>query len=207
MKAYLQTHDSPDAQSTAAEIKQLDPNSTLPGRAMGNSLIKSGNAAANAKNTTHGAHRLRSGRRQGDPEVAVTANTLAAFAIARWTKPDYKRMQAYAEKALAIKPNDAAGKFCRRHRIHRRSGRRVTTTPRRRRPRPRSTKPTSKPKPRATKHSHFRSRRSSKRISMPHPQPNREAAANVTRTLNGYRPMARPHGAGDGRQNSSSGGS
>ena len=67
--------------------------------------------AVDAKDTTTRARRLRSSRGLGDPQLAVTANTLAAFAIARSAKPDYKRMQAYAEKALAIKPNDAAANF------------------------------------------------------------------------------------------------
>ncbi|MGB8964148.1 MAG: hypothetical protein WCB99_00790, partial [Candidatus Cybelea sp.] len=47
----------------------------------------------------------------GDSEVAVTANTQAAFLVAKMDKPDYKRMQAYADKALALNPNFAQASF------------------------------------------------------------------------------------------------
>jgi TonB family protein len=111
LQAYLANHDAAGAQSIAAQIKQLDPNSTAGAQAMGASLIKSGQAAVEAKDTTTALADFDQAAAQGDPEVAVTANTLAAFAIARSAKPDYKRMQAYAEKALALKPNDAAANF------------------------------------------------------------------------------------------------
>ena len=111
LQAYLANHDTANAQAIAAQIKQLDPNSTAGGQAMAASLIKSGNAAVEAKDTATALADFDQAAAQGDPSIAVTANTLAAFAIARSTKPDYKRMQAYAEKALAIKPDDAAANF------------------------------------------------------------------------------------------------
>jgi|HubBroStandDraft_4_1064222.scaffolds.fasta_scaffold00020_35 TonB family protein len=111
MNAYLQTNDTQDMQATAAEIKQLDPNSTLPGRMVGSSLLKMGLDAANAKNYDQAFKDFDQAAAGGDPEVAVTANTQAAFLVARMDKPDYKRMQAYADKALALKPNDAAANF------------------------------------------------------------------------------------------------
>jgi TonB family protein len=111
LQAYLANNDVAGAQSIAAQIKQLDPSSTAGAQAMGASLIKSGNAAVDAKDTTTALADFEQAAALGDPTIAVTANTLAAFAIARSAKPDYKRMQAYAEKALAIKPNDAAANF------------------------------------------------------------------------------------------------
>jgi TonB family protein len=111
LQAYLANHDTASAQQVAAQIKQLDPNSTAGGQAMGATLIKSGNAAVDAKDTTTALSDFDQAAALGDPSIAVTANTLAAFAIARSAKPDYKRMQAYAEKALAVKPNDAAANF------------------------------------------------------------------------------------------------
>jgi len=111
LQAYLANHDTADAQAVAAQIKQLDPSSTAGAQAMAASLIKAGNAAVDAKDTTTALSDFDQAAAQGDPTTAVTANTLAAFAIARSAKPDYKRMQAYAEKALAIKPNDAAANF------------------------------------------------------------------------------------------------
>jgi TonB family protein len=111
MNAYLQTNDTQAEQATAAEIKQLDPNSPLPGRVMGNSFLKMGIDAANAKNYDQAFKDFDQAAAGGDPEVAVTANTQAALLVARMEKPDYKRMQAYADKALALKPNDAVANF------------------------------------------------------------------------------------------------
>jgi TonB family protein len=111
MQAYLANHDTADAQAIAAQIKQLDPNSTAGSQAMAANLIKAGNAAVDAKDTTTALNDFDQAAAAGDPKLAVTANTLAAFAIARSAKPDYKRMQAYAEKALATDPNDAAANF------------------------------------------------------------------------------------------------
>jgi TonB family protein len=111
VQADLANHDQADAQTVSAQIKQLDPNSTAGSQAMGASLIKSGNDAVDQKDTTTALADFDKAAALGDPQLSVTANTLAAFAIARSDKPDYKRMQAYAEKALAIKPDDAAANF------------------------------------------------------------------------------------------------
>lgn len=111
MSAYIETNDTQDAQATAAEIKQIDPSSTLPGRVLGNSLLKAAVDAGNAKNYDEAFKDFDQAAAQGDPQVAVTANTQAAFLVARMDKPDYKRMQAYADKALALKPDDAAANF------------------------------------------------------------------------------------------------
>ena len=43
--------------------------------------------------------------------MAVTANVQAAFLITKTSKPDYKKMQAYADKAIALKPNDPQANF------------------------------------------------------------------------------------------------
>jgi TonB family protein len=111
LQAYLANHDTADAQAVAAQIKQLDPGSTAGAQAMATSLINSGNAAVEAKDTATALSDFDQAAAAGDPKLAVTANTLAAFAIARGAKPDYKRMQAYAEKALATDPNNAAANF------------------------------------------------------------------------------------------------
>ncbi|MBV8374665.1 MAG: TonB family protein, partial [Candidatus Eremiobacteraeota bacterium] len=50
MSAYLANNDPQGAQAVAAQIKQLDPSSTLPARMLGNSLLQAGVDAANAKN-------------------------------------------------------------------------------------------------------------------------------------------------------------
>lgn len=111
MSAYMQTSDTQDEQTIAAEVKQLDPHSPLPGRVMANSLLQGGVDAATAKNYDQAFKDFDQAANLGDPEAAVTANVQAAFLVAKMDKPDYKRMQAYADKALALKPNDAQANF------------------------------------------------------------------------------------------------
>jgi TonB family protein len=111
LQAYLANNDTAAATAVAAQIKQLDPTSTAGSEAMGASLIKAGRAARDANDTTKALADFDQAAALGDPNIAVTANTDAAFTIGRTPKPDYKRMQAYAEKALAIKPNDAPASF------------------------------------------------------------------------------------------------
>ena len=111
LQAYVANNDQQGAQTTAAEIKQLDPSSTAGSAAMGATLIKNGQAAVEAKDTATALSDFDKAAALGDPQLSVTANTLAAFAISRSAKPDYKQMQAYADKALAIKPNDAQANF------------------------------------------------------------------------------------------------
>jgi tetratricopeptide (TPR) repeat protein len=111
MTAYFENNDSQDAQAMAAEIKQLDPTSTLPGRVLGNSLINAGVTAGQAKNYDEAFKDFDQAAAQGDQQVAVTAYTQAALLVSKMDKPDYKRMQAYADKALALKPDDAMANF------------------------------------------------------------------------------------------------
>jgi tetratricopeptide (TPR) repeat protein len=111
MSAYLANNDTQGAQAVAAQIKQLDPNSTLPGRVMGNSFLQAGVNAANAKNFTEALKNFDQAAAQGDPSVAVTADVQAALTITKMEKPDYKQMQSYADKALALKPDDPLANF------------------------------------------------------------------------------------------------
>ncbi|MGC1381950.1 MAG: energy transducer TonB [Candidatus Baltobacteraceae bacterium] len=111
LQAYLANNDMQGAQAVAAQIKQLDPNSTAGARAMGASLLKSGQDAMKAKDTATALKDFDQAAAQGDPEVAVTANILAAFTVGQSAKPDWKQMQAYAEKALALKPDNAQANF------------------------------------------------------------------------------------------------
>lgn len=111
LQAYLANNDTAGATAVAAQIKQLDPSSTAGSEAMGASLIKAGRAARDANDTAKALADFDQAAALGDPNIAVTANTDAAFTIGRTAKPDYKRMQAYAEKAIAIKPNDAPANF------------------------------------------------------------------------------------------------
>jgi TonB family protein len=111
MSAYLANNDSQGAQTIAAELKQLDPSSTLPGRVLGNTYLKMGVDAGTAQKYDEAFKYYDMAAAQGDPLVSVTANVEAAFLVTKTTKPDYKKMQAYADKALAIKPDDAQANF------------------------------------------------------------------------------------------------
>jgi len=111
LQAYLANSDEQDAQAIAAAIKQLDPSSTAGARAMGASLLKSGQAAAVAKDTATALHDYEQAAATGDPTIEVTAYVLAAFAVAQSAKPDYKRMQSYADKAIALQPDNAQANF------------------------------------------------------------------------------------------------
>jgi tetratricopeptide (TPR) repeat protein len=111
MSAYLANGDSQDAATIGAEIKQLDPSSTLPGRVLGNTYLKMGVDAATALKYDDAFKYYEMAAAQGDPEVGVTADTEAAFLVTKTPKPDYKKMQAYADKAIAFKPDDAQANF------------------------------------------------------------------------------------------------
>jgi hypothetical protein len=111
MVAYSANNDAANAAKVAAEIKQLDPSSSLAQRVLGNGYLKTGIAAADAKNYDEAFKNFDLAAAQGDAEVAVTADTEAAFLAAKVEKPDYMKMQAYAEKAIAIKPDDAQANY------------------------------------------------------------------------------------------------
>jgi TonB family protein len=111
MSAYLANNDTADAQKVAEDIKQLDPSSTLPGRVLGNTYLKMGVDAATAKNYPDALKNFDQAVAVGDPDVQVTANVQAAFVVAKMDKPDYKLMQAYADKAVALKPDDPLANF------------------------------------------------------------------------------------------------
>src|SRR5580698_2898637 len=111
LQADLANGDSQAAEQVAAQIKELDPSSTAGAQAMGVSLIKAGQAAEAAKDFVTALHDFDQAASTGDTTLAVTANVSAAFAIAQGPKPDYKRMQTYADKAIALQPNDAQANF------------------------------------------------------------------------------------------------
>jgi tetratricopeptide (TPR) repeat protein len=111
MTAYLGVGDSQNAQAIANEIKQLDPSSTMPGRVLGSSYLKMGVDAGTAQKYDDAFKYYDMAAAQGDSEVAVTAYTEAAFLITKTPKPDYKKMQAYADKAIAVKPDDPQANF------------------------------------------------------------------------------------------------
>jgi TonB family protein len=111
LEAYIDTNDTAGASATSAEMKQLDPSANAGARLMGNHLLQAGSDALTAKNYDAALKNFDQAASLGDPQIAVTANTLAAFSIYRMDKPDYAKAKAYADKAVAGNPNDAQANF------------------------------------------------------------------------------------------------
>lgn len=109
--AYVKNNDMADARTLAAQIKQLDPTSTVPQRILGNQLLTAGTVAGKAgKHDDAIASFLQAGT-SGDRAVEVTGYTLASFEEGRKDKPDYAKAKGYADKALAINADDAQANF------------------------------------------------------------------------------------------------
>lgn len=111
MSAYLANNDAADAQTIANEIKQLDPSSSVAGLIMGNTYLKMAVAAQDAKNNADALKYFKLAAEQPNADVAVTANVSAAFLVSKTDKPDYKQMQAFADAALALKPDSPEANF------------------------------------------------------------------------------------------------
>ncbi len=111
LQAYVATNDTADAQATEAEIKQIDPTSTAGARVLGNQLLQSASVAEKAKNWDEALKDYDQAGTLGDTLVAVTAYTQAAFAVSMMDKPDYGKMKGYADKAVALGPNDPAANY------------------------------------------------------------------------------------------------
>ena len=110
LQAYLLNKDNANAQATANEIKTLDPSSNAPGRAMAQADFDTAQAAMTAGKYEDAVTAFEAGA-AADPEAAVTGYANAALAIGKTEKPDYKRMKAEADKALAIKADDPVANY------------------------------------------------------------------------------------------------
>lgn len=112
LTAYVDNNDQTAAKATAAEIKRLDPTSTIADRMEGNSELAAAQAAAKAGNHDQ-AVTLYEGiaQKTSDRQVQVTAYTSAAFEESLATKPDYAKMKSLADKAVALSPNDPQVNF------------------------------------------------------------------------------------------------
>jgi len=111
LSAYQKNNDSANAQIVATEIKALDPTSTIPGRVLGNAFLEQARAQRTAKNYDAAAALYDQAAAAGDPVVAVTADAEAAFTLQSEAKPDYAKVKAYADKAIALKPDDALANY------------------------------------------------------------------------------------------------
>jgi len=106
IQAYNATGDTADANTISAELKRISPNTAS--NASMPTLPDSFNQAVTAENAGKfdDAVSLYEQSAQTAPGIAVTAYSRAALAIGRMQPPDYRRMKAEADKALALNPND-----------------------------------------------------------------------------------------------------
>jgi len=111
LQAYAAQGDTGGEQTIGAEIKQLDPTSTLPKRVIGDQYLNAAFADLTAKNNDDAIKNFDLAAQNGDSQVQVTAYAQASLALANEQKPDYDKVKAYADKALAVKPDDALANF------------------------------------------------------------------------------------------------
>jgi TonB family protein len=117
--AYDKAGDTADAEKTLAAIKQIDPNNTSVQTLEGNKYIQAANDASKAGNHAEAIKDFEQAAAVGSPTVQVTAYSAAALeenALLQSgktapTKDDYGKVKAYADKALAINPNDALANY------------------------------------------------------------------------------------------------
>lgn len=111
LEAYVANNQLDQAQQVAVEMKKLDPTETLSARLLGNYYLTAGGASVKAKQFDAALKQFDQAAAVGDSAVQVTAYSQAAFAISSQTKPDYALMKSYADKALALKSDDATANF------------------------------------------------------------------------------------------------
>ncbi len=111
LQAYLQTGDTANSNAMLAELKSLDPAGNPGARFVGVFYLQQGVAAAKAMKPVEALAALDKAAAAGDPKVAETAYTQAAFILLQSKSPDYNRARGYAKKALAIDPNDPEALF------------------------------------------------------------------------------------------------
>lgn len=117
--AYDKAGDTADAEKTLAAIKQIDPNNTSVQTLEGNKYIQAANDASKAGNHAEAIKDFEQAAAVGTTQVQVTAYSAAALeenALLQAgktapTKDDYSKVKAYADKALAVNPNDALANY------------------------------------------------------------------------------------------------
>lgn len=108
---YAELGNDAKAQAMAMDIKALDPTSTIPSQFLGSRYIKLGQAELAEKHVSEAVAEFEKAAALGDPKITVVAYASAAFANLSGDKPDYDKAKAFADKALAINPNDAASNY------------------------------------------------------------------------------------------------
>ncbi len=112
LQAQLANNDAAGANATAAEMKALDTSGgAAAAHAISQHYMQLGSDAMTANDFPTAAKNFDQAAATASGQDAVTANTLAAFAILRETKPDYGKARDYAQKAVTGAPGDANANF------------------------------------------------------------------------------------------------
>ncbi|MDQ2663486.1 MAG: energy transducer TonB [Candidatus Eremiobacteraeota bacterium] len=114
--AYVKAGNLADANAIAAEIKALDPSSTLAEQARGRALLDSAEASMKANKVNDALADFDRAAALNNPQFTVTADYQAALLVGNppdgsGLKPDYTRSKAYADKALAANAQDPLSNF------------------------------------------------------------------------------------------------
>lgn len=118
-QAQQKAGDTAGASTTMDEIKRLDPSNPALGTIQANSYIQQGQALQREGKYDDAIAAFLQAANSNIPDAEVTGNLSAAFALsgklsqkdAKPTVADYQKMQGYADKALAVRPNDPQGNF------------------------------------------------------------------------------------------------
>jgi len=106
IQAYNATGDTADANTISAELQRISPNTSVSSTPAVPAVFNQA-ATADSAGRLDDAVKLYEQAAQASPGIAVTAYARAALAIGRTDHPDYNRMKAEADKAVALNPNDA----------------------------------------------------------------------------------------------------
>ncbi|MFN2448883.1 MAG: TonB family protein, partial [Candidatus Baltobacteraceae bacterium] len=117
--AYNQAGETAQAAATMDEVKKLDPNNPALSTIQANTYIAQGQALQKAGKFDEAIAAFLQAAAVNNPAAQVTGNLSAAFALssklsqkdAKPTVADYKTMQGYADKALALRPSDPQANF------------------------------------------------------------------------------------------------
>ncbi len=107
---YIEGGEIDKGLALAKAVKARDPSNTHVDDAIASYYSQRASAAAKAGKTDDAVAALEAGA-QATPSRATVFYVEAANTLAQGAKPDWKRVKAEADKALAVDPNDARANF------------------------------------------------------------------------------------------------
>lgn len=111
LQAYIGAGDLAAAQPIMDEMHRLEPSNNYPTQEVGVLYINQGNTAASAQNIDLAISLYEKAAALGDSQIADIAYDRAAIALAGQSHIDSGRLKGYADKALALKPDDPIANF------------------------------------------------------------------------------------------------